>query len=109
MSRERAPVMDRVQAKINSMKSAVLRRTPMVKGEDEKVYAERVKGTFMRALSRMADKQTRWKHGTSKYRKPHQGAQECARRVRQDAEGRGTCNYTHGCQYPSFMRFGDTL
>ena len=98
MSRERAPVMTRVQAKIGAMKNAVLRRTPIVKGEDEAVYSKRVKDTFERALRAMAKRQHRWKHGTSKYRKPHQGAQECARRNRQFAAG-AIWNYDRETHY----------
>lgn len=101
MSRERAPVMDRVRSKVEGMKNAVLRSTPQVKGETEEVYHRRLKGTFQSALEKMARKQDEWKTGRSKYGTPHQGAKECARRVEQLKSG-AIWNYVHGQQYPSY-------
>ena len=109
MSRERAPVMSRMQVKVEAMKKTVTRFNPKKKGEDDDAFTGRVKKQFQQAMFALAKRERRSMGGHNKYRKPHQGAQECARRVRQDAAGHGTCNYTHGCQYPSLMKFGDTL
>ena len=90
------PLAARAKKRVDDMKSAVTRSTPMYKGEDEKMFAVRIKDKFMRALKLMHRREHIFTYGTSKY-KPHQGAQECARRVKQGING--TC-YVHGAQYP---------
>ena len=93
------PLAARAKDAINRLKGAVLNTTPRIKGENEQVYGERLKKKAKVALKKLHKNEFRWVHGTSKYL-PHQGVQECARRVRQGVAG--TC-YIHGEQYPSYI------
>ena len=80
------PLAARAKKRVDDMKGAVTRSTPMIKGEDEAVFGKRIKDKMHRALKKMYAAEYRKVHGTSKY-KPHQGAQECARRVKQGING----------------------
>ena len=90
------PMAARAMKRVNDLKSAVARATPMIKGEDKGAFGSRIKDKLTRALRKMHRMEFRHLHGTSKY-KPHQGAQECARRVKQ---GINDTRYIHGAQYP---------
>ena len=90
------PLAARAKKRVDDMKSAVTRSTPRYKGEDEAAFGKRIKDKFIRALKTMHKHEHRWTYGTSRH-KPHQGAQECARRVEQGING---TQYIHGSQYP---------
>jgi hypothetical protein len=90
------PLAARARKRVDDMKGAVVRSTPKFKGEGEAEFGKRIKDKFVNALKKMHRHEHRLVHGTSRH-KPHQGAQECARRVRQGVNG--TC-YVHGAQYP---------
>jgi hypothetical protein len=96
------PLAARARKRVDDMKSAVVRSTPKIRGEDEASFARRVKDRFTHALRKMYENEHRFVYGTSKHR-PHQGAQECARRVRQGIAG---TQYVHGSQYPSYGKLG---
>jgi hypothetical protein len=96
----RGPVKRPTTGNVDALRHAVLQRTPIIKGENKKGYGARLKAAFEGAMTRMARREHRQKHGTSKY-KPHQGAKECARRVRQMSYGQ-IYNYGDRPQYPSY-------
>jgi hypothetical protein len=96
MSRERAPAMQ-AKSPADQMRSAVLKNTPIIKGEHKDNYGSRLKEKFQSALDKMGRKQEEWVNGRSKYL-PHQGAKECIRRVKQLRSG-AICNYVKGAGY----------
>ena len=93
------PLAARARKRVDDMKGAVLRSTPKFRGEDEAAFGQRIKDKFTKALEAMHKKEHLFLHGTSRY-KPHQGAQECARRVKQGING---TRYIHGAQYNSHI------
>lgn len=89
------PLAARAHKRVDDLKKAVHKTTPRIIGEDEATFGDRIRKKFTNALLRMHRKEhtaLRWAQ-----HKPHQGAQECARRIKQGING--TC-YIHGGQYP---------
>jgi hypothetical protein len=91
------PLAAKARQHVDNMKSAVIRSTAKIHDETDELFGRRLRNGLEKALFLMHRKEHRRVHGTSRH-KPHQGAQECARRVRQGVNG--TC-YVHGAQYPT--------
>ena len=85
----------RAKKRVDAMKGAVVRSTPKYREESDQSFGDRIKEKYANALEKMKSNESLFYYGTSKY-KPHQGAKECARRVKQGING--TC-YIHGQQY----------
>jgi len=75
---------ERRNANIEALKKGVLRQNKRKKDEDEETFTKRVRKSFANALGAMMHRE---KKMFSSNPKPHQGGQECARRVKQMERG----------------------